>query len=269
MGPVDDYGDEMDALSPEQVEAVLSGRVPGVPAAARAAALVEDLRGALREEPSPEVTRAHLAAVVAAAEESGLTRSTRSHPPVVARRRVGGLAVAATLVIGGGLTAAAIQPELPEEADGGAWESIGPGPEVAEVAEVAEEVSPHGQAVAAVAQDPTLEGCQKGQAVAALASSKATEHRRDDADRPDPCARADRPAGRGNGEEASAFGKATAEQAKADGKAFGERTSTEAHTDGAGFGRETADTASGGRAGGDGSPGGGTPAGAPGGLPGG
>jgi hypothetical protein len=267
MGPVDDYGDEMDALSTDQVEAVLSGRVPGMPVAARAAALVEDLRVALREEPSPEVTRAHLAAMVAAAEESGFTRSRRSRLPAVARRRMGGLAVAATLAIGGGLSAAAIQQELPEEAGGRAWESVGPGAEVAEVAKMAQEVSAHGKAVAAVAQDPSLEGCQKGQAVAAVASSKAAEHRRDDTDRPDPCTRADRPAGRGK--EASAIGKATAEQAKADRKAFGEQTATEAHTSGAGFGREAADTASGGKAGGAVSPGGGPPAGTPGGLPGG
>jgi hypothetical protein len=279
MDLLDDYRDEMEALSPEQVEAVLSGRVAREPVAARAATLVEDLREALREEPSPEVARAHLAAMVAAAEESELSRSIRSGMPVLTRRRIGGLALVATLMMGGGLAAAVTQPELPEQASEEAWANVGRGPEVAA------EASAHGKAVSAVAQDPTLEGCEKGQAVAEVASSKGAEHRQDDADRPDPCAQADdddgngNGNGNGNGEAASAFGKSIAEQAQADGEAFGQETSTKAKADGEAFGQETGNAASGGRAGtggqaglttagevsGGASAGGGPPAGIPGG----
>jgi hypothetical protein len=290
MDLLDDYRDEMDALSSEQVEAVISGRVPREPAAARAATLVEDLRDALREEPSPEVARAHLAAMAAAAEESGFTRSRRLTMPAVTRRRIGGLTLAATLVMGGGLAAAVTQPELPDQASEEAWANVGQGPEVAS------EASAHGKAVAAVAQDPTLEGCQKGQAVAEVASSKADDHRQDEADR-DPCVQVERVdggengsgsgngggSGSGNGEEASAFGNSISEQVQADGRAFGEKTSTAAQEDGEAFGQETAAAASGGEAGGNGNgngtgrgdgvfvelPAGGPPPGTPGGPPGG
>lgn len=249
MDLLDDYRDEMDALSSEQVEAVLSGRVPREPAAARAAALVVDLRQALREDPAPEVARTHLAAVLAAAEESGLTRSRRSIMPVLTRRRMGGLALAATLVLGGGLAAALPPPELPEQAAQEAHEAVGQGPDVAE------DASAHGKAVSELAQDPTLEGCEKGQAVAALASSKAGDHRQDGADRPDPCAREGEVEngqnGGGRGEEASAFGQGVAEEARAGGKAFGQKTASEAQKGRGDFGKQTAQEASGGTRGGE------------------
>jgi hypothetical protein len=260
MDRLDDYRDEMDALSSEEVEAVLSGRTPLESAAARAAALVTDLRGALREEPTSEVARVHLAAMVAAAEGSGFTNSRRSSVPMPSRRRIGGLAVAATLVVGGGLAAAVTQPEAvtrPEETDDRVPEAIGQGPEEAG------EASAHGKAVAAVAQGSALEGCEKGQAVAGAASSKATENRQDDADRPDPCAGGDREGsagdegdrggggnGNGRGKGASAFGRGIAEEARTDGRAFGQQTAAEAQGERSGFGHQTAEQASGGSAGG-------------------
>jgi hypothetical protein len=249
MDLLDDYRDEMDALSSEQVEAVLSGRVPQEPVAARAATLVDDLRQALREDPAPEVARTHLTAMLAAAEESGLTRSRRSIMPVLTRRRLGGLALAATLVLGGGLAAALTPPELPEQAAEEAHEAVGQGPDVAE------EASAHGKAVSELAQDPTLEGCEKGQAVAALASSKADDHRQDDANRTDPCAQADDTEGAqngdGRGEDASALGQAVAEEARADGKAYGQKTASEAQQGQGDFGKQTAQEASGGTQGGE------------------
>jgi hypothetical protein len=253
MDLFDDYEDEMDAVTPEQMEAVLSGRVPGDPAAARAAALVEDLRDALLEEPSPEATRAHLAAMVAAAEEMVPIRSRRSAMPDVTRRRIGGVVLAATLMMGGAVAAAVTQQEPAEQAFEEAWANVGRGPEVAA------EASVHGKAVSAVAHDPTLEGCEKGQAVAAVASSKAAEHPQDDADRLDPCAQAND--GNGNGDDASAFGKSIAEQAQADGEAFGQETSTKAKEDGEAFGQETADAASRGKSGDGNETGGGDEAG--------
>jgi hypothetical protein len=287
MDRLDDYRDEMDALSSEEVEAVLSGRAPLESAAARAAVLVADLRRALREEPTSEVARVHLAAMVAAAEGSGFIKSRRSSVPMPSRRRIGGLAVAATLVLGGGLAAAVTQPEavtLPEGTDDRVREAMGQGPE--EVGEA----SAHGKAVAAVAQGSALEGCEKGQAVAGAASSKATENRQDDADRPDPCARGDEESsagdegdrggdrdGNGRGEEASALGRGIAEEARTDGRALGQQTAAEAQEGKSDFGHQTSEQASGGSAGGGGQggslggapEGAGSPPGTPGGPPGG
>jgi hypothetical protein len=185
--------------------------------------------------------------MAAAAEEAGLTRSRRSRMRVLARRRMGGLALAATFLLGGGLAAAVT---LPDEADEQAWEAVGPGPEVSQ------EASAHGKAVTEVAQDPSLEGCEKGQAVAEVASSKAAEHRQNPADGPDPCAqdedeRNGSVSGKGRRDEASAFGKQTASEAKSDGRGFGEQTASDAQENGVGFGQDTAGEASGGTPGGD------------------
>jgi hypothetical protein len=245
MGLPDDYVSEMDALSSDQVEMVLAGRASGERAETRASALVDDLRRALPEEPSPEVAERHLAAMAAAAEEAGLTRSRRPGMRVLTRKRIGGLALAATFLLGGGLAAAVT---LPDEADERALEAVGQGPEVAQ------EASAHGKAVAEVAQDPSLDGCEKGQAVAAVASSKAPEQPQGPEE--DPCAQGEHEengegAGNGEGDEASAFGQQTAEEAQADGRGFGEQTASEAQQDGAGFGQGTAGEAGGGTPGGD------------------
>lgn len=280
MGLGDDYVDEMDALSPEQIDAVLSGRHPD-PAAARAATLVADLRNTLVEEPSPQVAGRHVEAMIAARVDPG--RSRRSEIPVLTSRRrkrgIGGLALAAVLVMGSGLAAAVTPPgqpavTLPDQALDEAREDVG------QDAQVADEASAHGQAVTELAQDPTREGCDKGLAVAAVASSRAGEEAPELPD--SPCTRAGESRGeadlRSNGEEgggASVFGQATAEEAKADGKAFGQKTATEAQADGAGFGTETATQASRGKVGGSqaepsgGATGGGPPADTPGGPPGG
>jgi hypothetical protein len=44
MEPRDDYQDEMDMLSPDEIDGLLSGRAPANPAGARLAGLVVDLR---------------------------------------------------------------------------------------------------------------------------------------------------------------------------------------------------------------------------------
>jgi hypothetical protein len=162
--------------------------------------------------------------------------------PVLTRRRIGGLALAATLVLGGGLAAAAtLRPQAGEEGWVGATQAGQPPEQAA-----------HGQAVAAVAQDETLTGCEKGQAVAAVASSKAGEHRQDQAEKPNPCDGGDGEAegSGGRGDEASAFGREIAERARADGRSFGEEMAARAQEDGRTLGEDTAAQASGGASGG-------------------
>jgi hypothetical protein len=254
MGRLDDYRDEMDALSSEDVEALLSGRVPGGPPAARVATLVADLRDALLEDPAPQVARDHLAVLLAEAEGSGLTGTRR--PLRRTRRRVGGLALAAALVIGGGVAAAVTSAD---DVPGAGARSVPPmaAPAVDATSqeqeamslrqEMASDASAHGRAVSAAAQDATVEGCEKGQAVAEVASGKASENRQNSGDRPDPCERGQQGGtggGNGTGEEASAFGEGIAEDAKAGGRDFGEDKAAQAQT--GGVGEQTASQPSGG-----------------------
>jgi hypothetical protein len=232
----DDYQDEMDALSTEEVDAVVGGRAAREPNAARAGALVADLRRALREEPTPEVARAHVEAMVAAARSQARAQGRFG---ASTRRRIGGVGLAAVLTLGGTLAAAVtLPPQADDRAREAAWQGT----------EVAVEASAHGKAVQAVARDSTLEGCEKGQAVAEVASSKARGGPPEE--RPDPCVQAeDSPnddGGRGRGKDASAFGKAKAEQAREDGKALGQDTADQAKAGGADFGQQTAGQASGG-----------------------
>jgi hypothetical protein len=67
----------------------------------------------------------------------------------------------------------------------------------------------HGGEVSAVAKDDSLQGCEKGQAVAEVASSKGNKQ----GPGHDPCAKGSEPPGQG------AEGKQTAEDAKAAAKA--------------------------------------------------
>jgi hypothetical protein len=263
MDRLDDYRDEMDALSSEDVEAVLSGRVPAGPSAARAAALVADLRQALREDPAPEVARHHVATLLSAAE--GSRPAGRMGSGRRSRRRVGGVALAAALVIGGGAAAAVIQtddppPEarrVPAVADPAATDASTQGREaISGEMGVAPDASAHGRAVRSAAQDPTMEGCEKGQAVAGVASSNAAEHRQNTGGPPDPCARGQQDGnGGGNdgGDGPSAFGQGTAENAKAGGRDFGQEQANQAQS--GDLGQQTASQVSGG-AGGVGSQGG-------------
>jgi hypothetical protein len=242
MGLLDDYLHEMDALSPDLVEAVLAGRAVPEPAAARVAALVESLRGAPPEEPTPEVAERHLAAMAAAAQEAGLTRSRRLGMHLLTRRRIGGLAVAATLMLGGGIAAALT---LPEEASDIADHNVPAEPAIeAGMPPVqVQQGSAHGQAVSQTARTSAAEGCEKGQEVAEVASENADEQ----GPAVDPCTRGDgqaeaQPAGTegsSRGEEASTEGHAIAEQAKSGGKAFGEATAGDAPVGGEGLEQPT------------------------------
>jgi hypothetical protein len=246
MAVADDYQDEMEALSPEEIDAVLGGGTPRDPRAARAAALVTDLRRALREDPAPEVASAHVDAMVAAA---GARPGGRSAMLASTKRRIGGVGLAAALMLGGSLAAAVT---LPPQADDRVRQAVERGSSVSADGSVSGEASAHGKAVQAVAQDPGVEGCRKGQAVAEVASSKA-EGPPDEVDRPDPCERGQHgePGSEGGsrGAEASAFGRAKATQAEEDGEAFGQETAAQAQSGGADFGQQTATEASAGAGG--------------------
>jgi hypothetical protein len=182
MSAFDDYKDEMDRLSPRDIEAIVSGQDLEEPLAT----LVQDLRRDLLEDPAPDVAARHLAAMNDAARQAE-GPSAVSTPPrrrnrmrIRGQRRAAALAAAATLVLGAGIAAAVT---LPDEASDRAKEAVsnanGDSSTNAE----------HGQAVSETARDPSLQGCEKGQAVAAQASTKADEHRQGQGPQEDPCAR--------------------------------------------------------------------------------
>jgi hypothetical protein len=248
MDRFSDNHDDMAVLSARQAEEALSRREVTDPMVRKAATVVADLRMALREEPRPEVSRIHLLTLLGIAESEGLLRSRRAGRTT--RRRAGGLALAATLLVGGGLAAAltggqdALQAESRRTPQVRTSPKAGPPADAGgqEHASASAREDP-GSDVAAVARDPGLSGCRKGQSVAAVASSNATAHRQDGPRPHDPCARA---AGEGrprDGEIGGAGGSPRGGLSK-----------------GPGHGRQTAEVASGGAAGGGASAGGGPPA---------
>jgi len=191
MGGTGDYESEMGRMSDEQVEAILSGAEPDDPSIAREAALFAELKQSLLAEPAPEVAERHLAAMMVAATggpELGRTSPTprRTRMRHLTHRKIAVLGLAAGLTLSGGLAAAAA--------------GVLPGPAQDAVAAVASHVginlpsssdtpsqATHGADVSSVAQDPSLQGCEKGQAVASVASSFSQSHRQDTVDKPDPC----------------------------------------------------------------------------------
>jgi hypothetical protein len=217
MGLLDDYQDEMDRLNSDQIDAVLSGDQVSDPAAERATRLVVDIRGALVQEPSPEVAARHLAAMASVVlEESRPTRLQRGRTAgrSIPRRRNVVLTLAAALVVGVSIAAAVT---LPPQADDTAKTKVpadpdvvagqpaavpsvegGHGQTVSEVvagqpAAVPSVEGGHGQTVAGIAQD--VEGCDDALDLAKVAS----DGRFDRADLPvDPCGRAEEKAGGGN-----------------------------------------------------------------------
>ncbi len=192
MDLFDDYQDEVERLSPEQIEAILSGEETS--SSYPLTALIEDVRLGLLEGPPPETAARHVAAMVSAARDEQLGRATipavrRRSMRLVTRRRVAGIALAATLVLGAGIAAAITLPERVGERAKEVVPTVVP-PETPAARELPEEAS-HGQAVRTIATDPSLEGCEKGRAVAAAASAKAADVRNNPPKEIDPCARSD------------------------------------------------------------------------------
>jgi hypothetical protein len=212
MGHSNDYGDEMDRVDPRLIDAALEGRKTGEPALDRAARVVADLRRVLLEEP-PSEAAGHLGAMAAAAAEGARGSSVLSKRRSARRRRLSSLPLAAALVLGAGLSWGVMGP--PERATETAREAVAEAQDrkdagSGEVGTGTEDAN-HGEEVSAVAKDDSLQGCEKGQAVAAVASSKGNKQ----GPGHDPCAKGSEAAGQGG----SAKGKQTAEDAKAAAKA--------------------------------------------------
>jgi hypothetical protein len=182
----------VERLSPEQIEAILSGEETS--STTPLTALIEDVRLGLLEHPAAETTARHVAAMVSAAREVRLGAATipaarRRSMRLFTRRRLAGVALAATLVLGAGIAAAITLPQRAADRAREVVPSIVP-PETPPPEGLPEQAS-HGQAVSSVAKDSSLQGCEKGQAVAAIASAKAAEVRNNPAKTVDPCARSE------------------------------------------------------------------------------
>jgi hypothetical protein len=180
-GP-NDYWGEMDRLTSEQIEVTLSGHeAPGdEPGAARLAEIVRDLREGLLAEVPAAMAAGHLEAMAAArrSEPAEVTPERRNDVRAMTRKRVTLLGLAAALIIGGGLMAAAVT--LPDRASETAQQVLGDLPIPGPTGTPGDPSSnDHGQAVSELARDDSLQGCEKGMAVSDLASSKADEFRQD------------------------------------------------------------------------------------------
>jgi hypothetical protein len=192
MDVFDDYQDDVERLSPEQIEAILSGEETS--SSTPLTALFEDVRLGLLEHPSAETTARHVAAMVSAAREVQLGAATapgarKRSMRLFTRRRLAGMALAATLVLGAGIAAAITLPPRAADRAREVVPSIVP-PETPPPEQLPEQAS-HGQAVSSFAKDSALQGCEKGQAVAAIASAKAAEARNNPAKTVDPCSRSE------------------------------------------------------------------------------
>ena len=185
-----DYRDEMDGLTPAQIEDILAGREVDEPVASRLSGLVRELREHLLSDLEPEAARLHVAAMVQAAGERPAQTSRRTAMAMFRRNRLTVLGVAATLALGMGVAAAVT---LPDQASDRAQEVVGslPHPQPTGTGPPSgvppADANDHGEAVSGVAQDDAFEGCEKGAAVSGVASSKSADNRQDDPPGPDPC----------------------------------------------------------------------------------
>jgi hypothetical protein len=186
--PDDSWG-EMHRLTSERLEQVLAGDAPEDEEAAHLAAAVRRLRAGLLEAPSEALAARHLAAMRTAARAAAPSLARRRSPmPILTKRRAAVLALAAAMTLTGGLAWAGALPTPAQDAIADAASHLGLDLPSSDDRPPAAE---HGEDVSQVARDPSLEGCEKGQAVAAVASEKSEEHRQDPADKQDPCIQGD------------------------------------------------------------------------------
>lgn len=189
MDLFDDYQDEVERLTHDQIEAILSGEDHS---SRSLSTLIRDVRLGLLENPSPEIAARHLAAMVSARPpEFGWTAAPAQRigrRRMLPRRRLTAVVVAAALLLVAGLAAAVT---LPKKAAKPTQDTVpSTAPSATPASDDLPEEAAHGQAVADVATDPSLTGCEKGQAVADVASGKAAENRKGPAETKDPCGRA-------------------------------------------------------------------------------
>jgi hypothetical protein len=189
MRRADDSWGEMHRPTSERLEQVLAGDAPEDEETAHLAAAVRRLRTGLLEAPSEAVAARHLAAMTAAARAATPSLVHRRSPMrVLTGRRAAVVALAAAMTLTGGLAWAGALPTPAQDAIAGVANHLGLDlPSSDDRAPAAE----HGAEVSQVAQDPSLEGCEKGQAVAAVASEKSEAHRQDPAEKQDPCTQGD------------------------------------------------------------------------------
>jgi hypothetical protein len=189
MDPFDDYENEMERLTDDEIEVVLSG---GDHSPYHLTALIRDVRLGLLENPSPEIAVRHLAAMAGArpAVLHAARGPAASVGPrrVLPKRRLTAIALAAALLFLAGIAAAVT---LPKKTDQPTPETVSnTTPSMPPAGENLPEEAAHGQAVAGVAKDRSRTGCEKGQAVADVASAKAAENRNNPAEKNAPCSRA-------------------------------------------------------------------------------
>jgi hypothetical protein len=189
MDPFDDYENEMERLTDDEIEVVLSG---GDHSPRHLTTLIRDVRLGLLEDPSPEIAVRHLAAMAGArpAVLHAARGPAASVGPrrVLPKRRLTAIALAAALLFLAGIAAAVT---LPKKTDQPTPETVSnTTPSMPPGGEDLPEEAAHGQAVAGVAKDRSRTGCEKGQAVADVASAKAAENRNNPAEKNDPCSRA-------------------------------------------------------------------------------
>jgi hypothetical protein len=242
MGSWSDYPDEMDRLTPEQIEAILEARDVDDPSVGRLSSLMRDLREELLTEIPGEVAERHLAAMAAETEEEPATTRRNAMAPFNRKRTVL-LSLAAVLILGMGVATAVT---LPDQASDRAKDVVGalpiPGPTGSvPPTDPAGEANDHGEAVSDVAQDDSVEGCEKGMAVSEVASSKAGDNQPDG---PEPCG-----TGEDGGEGASAQGSGGGSGSGGSGGGSGGGGSTA----GGGSGSGSGDSSGGGGSGGGGS----------------
>jgi hypothetical protein len=176
MDPFDDYQDEMSGrLTSERAEAILAGRARADddPLGATLGRAFDELRRELFDQPGPEVAARHLAAMVAASESaSALDRTARMarkwRPFPRLRLAIVGLAVC--LVLFGGLAIAGALPGPVQDVVADAAAVVG-----LDLPGGAPEAAGHGKEVSETARNDELSGCEKGMAVAEVATSKAAE----------------------------------------------------------------------------------------------
>ena len=103
---------------------------------------------------------------------------------VISHPRLAWLVAGATLVLGAGIAAAVTLPDQASETATEAVSNAGPSGN-----------SDFGQAVSDTARDPSLQGCEKGRAVAAQATTKAAGHRQGQGPQDNPCGAGDETSG--------------------------------------------------------------------------
>ncbi len=184
MRRADDVSGEMDRSA--RLESLLAGEAADE-REARLAEVLRDLREGLLEPPSEELAARHLAAMSAAARElpSPIPLRRRSPMRPATARRIAVVGLAAATLLTGGLAWAGALPTPAQDAIAGVASHLGLDlPSSDDQAPAGE----HGAEVSEVARDPSLQGCEKGQAVAAVASEPSQAHRQDPARDHDPCA---------------------------------------------------------------------------------